>query len=98
MRRPLKAWSWIWIAGIVAGGVPCLAPVPCESVADASPVSDVQFNVTITELPPALLPKKEQIREHILAAAKMWTDAVEAKPCSIEIVCSVRDVVEGDPD
>jgi hypothetical protein len=67
------------------------------SAFEPTTVDVVQFNITIKELPAALEPKECQIRAHILAAAKIWIDLVDAKPCAIDIVFSVRDEVDGDP-
>jgi hypothetical protein len=63
-----------------------------------SPAADnVCFSITITELPGALIPREKDIRAHILAAAKTWTDLVDSKRCTIDIVFGVRDVVADDP-
>jgi len=55
-----------------------------------------QFTISIKDLPAALAPLQVLIKTHLLTAAKMWTEVIESKPCSIEIVFSIRDVVEGD--
>jgi hypothetical protein len=65
-----------------------------------SPTADhsagVKLDVTIQGLPAQLGPKEPLIRNHILCAARTWTDLVDAKPCSIEIVFHIEDVVDGD--
>jgi hypothetical protein len=65
--------------------------------ASVAATADVKLNVTIESLPAALASKETVIRDHVLVAARTWLDLVESKPCSIEIVFSVRDVVDDDP-
>jgi len=81
---------------LLACAVVGLTLIPPTSPADPAPSGDVQVNVTIEELPAALAGQKGLIKTHILTAARMWTDVIQAKPCSVEIVFSIRDAVDGD--
>src|SRR5215475_3461792 len=72
-----------------------LALIPLAPTAPR-PAGEVQVNVTIEELPATLADQKGLIKTHILTAARMWTDVIQSKPCTIEIAFSVRDVVDDD--
>jgi hypothetical protein len=50
----------------------------------------VQFDVSVVDLPSEMKRSEEEIRENVLAAARMWSAVVVAKPCSIEIVLTIK--------
>ena len=50
----------------------------------------MQFDVSVVDLPSEMKRSEEEIRENVLAATRMWSAVVVAKPCSIEIVLTIK--------
>ena len=48
--------------------------------------AQVEFKVTFQDLPAEFKPILPQIEANILAAARMWADPIDAKPCTIDIL------------
>jgi hypothetical protein len=46
----------------------------------------VEFKLTLQDLPAEFKPVERQIEANILAAARMWAEPVDAKPCTIDIL------------
>ena len=51
--------------------------------------AQVEFKVTFKELPAEFQPIRQQIEANILAAARMWVEPIDARPCTIVIVFRV---------
>jgi hypothetical protein len=52
--------------------------------------NQVQWSITFRDLPSDLKANEELIKEHLIVAAEMWTDAIVAKPCTIEIEFQIK--------
>jgi hypothetical protein len=48
--------------------------------------AQVEFKVTFQDLPAEFKPLQKQIEANILAAARMWVEPIDAKPCTIDIL------------
>lgn len=51
--------------------------------------AQVEFKVTFQDLPAEFQPIQRQIEANILAAARMWAEPIDAKPCTIDILFRV---------
>jgi hypothetical protein len=74
----MKPARWPAVALLVAGASLCFL--------ERHALAQVEFRVTFKDLPAEFKPIEREIEANILAAARMWAERIDARPCTIDIL------------
>ncbi len=84
--------------GVLRNALVAMTLMPGFALAADGSASNVQFEVIVKDLPAALASQEVVIRAHIVTAARMWTDLVDAKPCQIRTLNNYHHLGDERPD